>query len=360
MPTTDVVGVGDGNYVATYFGPGTTTAANGVSYFALTPDVPIPTVTIENNLPGTPCYVPQGVSAVDPNQWYYDLTVDADGEGNVHVATAHGAGSYAGNSVDLSGLEGSYVEGIGELASTTYARSTIGTVGMRLVIPGAPVLDGGGWNNDGFLKFGVDASTDTSHIKEFDVEQATQGAMAIVAPAKWSHTTARYECPGKDGEEVFFTTENVSPLTWDATRSPFKETADASKDSFYAMTTDNFSVAHPVSGGIDFATGEGRGQAYGTDNSIDIEPVIGYNFSSETQYDSTTLVHFYSGNGCGQAGSEKCYYYTDQPTKTDCPDDLLCGSDFYTAVVPPTAPPPAVPGPAPRPCTPNSARNLCD
>lgn len=357
-PTTDVAGPGDSNYVATYFGLGTTGGANGVRYFATTPDVPISPVTIENNLPPSPCEVPQGVTSIDPNQWGYKLTEDSDEEGNVHVATAHGAGSWSGNSVDMSGLEGSYSEAIGEMASTTYERTTLGTVGMRVVLKGLPVSESGSWLNDGFLKFGVDTSTNTSQIKEFDVEQAGLGAVAIIAPAKWAHTTANYTCPGPTGEQSY-TTENIAPLTWDASRSPFKEAASAEKDTFDAMIND-YDTSYPVSGGIDFATGTGRGQSYGTDAGIEVTPILEYAFSSETHYDGTTLVHFYSGNGCGQAGFEKCYYYTDPATKLDCPDDLLCGSDFYTAVVPPGSSGSTVPGPAPRPCTPNTARNLCD
>lgn len=361
LPTTNVVGFSDGNYVAALFGLGLTAGENGVKYFSLTPTLPLPVVTIQNNLPPFPCWSGTGgpPSSIDPSQWGYHVTTDANEEGVLHVATAHGAGSWSGNSIDLGGLEQSPAEAIGEMATTEFSRTTLGTVGVRITLPGVPLPDGGGWNNDGMLKFGIDSSTDTSKLHDFNVEQAGLGAVAIIAPAKWAHSTEDFTCPGPNGPQ-HFQHEVISPLSWDLPRTPYKLTASASKDNFSAMINDEFGMSYPVDGGIDFSIGAGRGQAYGTDASLDVLPVLGYNFSSETHYDGATWVHFYSGNGCGQPGFEKCYYYTDSPTKTDCPDDLLCGSDFYTAVVPPTAPPPSVPGPAPRPCMPNSARNLCD
>lgn len=163
-PTTGLVGADDGNYLAAYFGLGPTAANDGIEYFALTSESPVPVVTIENNLPPMSCIAPT-VFPPELALFGYTIETDADEQGVVHVATAHGAGSWSGNSIDVGGLEQSSAEAIGEVAVSQYERTTIGTVGMRLALPGFPVGDGGGWNNDGFLKFGPDASADTTKVR---------------------------------------------------------------------------------------------------------------------------------------------------------------------------------------------------
>ena len=117
------------------------------------------------------------------------------------------------------------------------------------------------------------------------------------------------------------------------------------------------SAKFPLGGGLKISHDEGLSEVYesGAGAGIATGPKdssfsagFGFDVYSQSTYSATHEVTIYSGGGCGPATNPTCFYWTvNSSAAADCPWQLSCGTDYYTA----TQAPSAVPQPEPQPCS---------
>lgn len=333
------------DYVAVLYGTDQSGAdVLGIQYFTLAviPQVSVNLSTVPPPPSGAPCFdtLPGGAIVGDiQDTWeQYDVSQHYD---NVHVGDANGAGTTT--QADAAGIQSSNDLALGEDFETSRSRTTTSEVGFNF----SPTLDPQSWILGGYASFGASGSSTSERTQAQGIEQAGEGAEALVVNATWTVVDAIIHCA--NGQRIRMV--SISPDSWTPGVNGKEYAVDDFMDSYASMEAYNgLSMQTEMYGGVFAKVDTGRGRAYTEDYGLGIVPILGFNYSTTTSYDQTTSVTVYPGKGCGNTTTAHCWYYTVDEPDRQCPDGIQCIGDVYTAVAPKPA---NVPVPvAPQPCQP--------
>jgi hypothetical protein len=316
-----------------------------------TPGVPTPPVT-------GPCGFQPDTEHPPPPAFTITTSTEGVADGTVNVGVAHGTGPWPGNTFDAN-VRGEPYKVMGEDLESEWARATESSVTLGLDLGGATQTK---YSIVGNLHFTLAASD----VKDFastaaGTSRAGQGARALVVPATWLHQSVTFRC--SNGERKSETHELWSPHQWNphiSTTTP--DITPDDMDSVSALEDQTAAIVYPLAADQYIKLHHGASQVYTDGYSAEIGggPVgLDWTTYSQSEFSYTHLVIVYSADKCGTKDQPECVYWEskDAAVNNNCPQQMACGSDFYTATY---AGPTAVPNPEPQPCSKYEPHGACD
>lgn len=335
-----------------------------------TPTAPDPSVTPTSistpplgSLIGTPPPSPTGPCGYNPDAQnppgpFFTITSQVQGvaDGTVNVGVAHGAGDWPGNTY-AANVRGEPYKVVGEDLVSDWSRATESSVMLGIDIGGQSQTP---YQVAGNLHFTL-ASGDMASFAATaaGVSRAGEGARALITPATWLHQTITFHC--NYGDKKSETHDLWSPHEWQPRISTSTPDFPSSMDSLSTLEDEPMAVVFPLAADQWQTMRTGESEVYQNGFGADIGGgPIGFDWSvySQTTYAYTHEVTVYAGDKCGTVEQPNCMYWAvNTAAATDCPWQMGCGTDYYTAVLPG---PTTVPNPEPQPCSKYEPHGACD